>query len=128
MTSKEVPPESGSAVPAEVRLTDETGAWLEEKMAAAVREGIKAAMTEETAAAFWAAGLTVLQKSATQRAGRFVLPWLADSERGWFCSEALGAALRCPEPWRLGPNGAAALLGWRYASQFEEGRATHASP
>ena len=59
---------------------------------------------------------------------RFVLPWLADSERGWFCSEALGAALRCPEPWRLGPNGAAALLGWRYASQFEEGRATHASP
>lgn len=73
MTSKEVPPESGSAVPAEVRLTDETGAWLEEKMAAAVREGIKAAMTEETAAAFWAAGLTVLQKSATQRAGRFVL-------------------------------------------------------
>lgn len=41
---------------------------------------------------------------------RFVLPWLADTERGWFCSEALGAALRWREPWRYGPNGAAALV------------------
>jgi hypothetical protein len=66
-------PERRAAAPAEVRLTDETGEWLEQKMAAAVREGIKGAMTEETAAAFWAAGLTVLQKQATQHAGRFVL-------------------------------------------------------
>lgn len=41
---------------------------------------------------------------------RFVLPWLADSERGWFCSEALAAALGWAEPWRFGPNGLAALL------------------
>ena len=41
---------------------------------------------------------------------RFVLPWLADSERGWFCSEAMAAALRLKEPWRFGPNGLAALL------------------
>lgn len=41
---------------------------------------------------------------------RFVLPWLADSERGWFCSEALAAALKLKEPWRFGPNGLAALL------------------
>ena len=41
---------------------------------------------------------------------RFVLPWLADSERGWFCSEALGAALGWAEPWRFGPNGLSALL------------------
>lgn len=66
-------PERRARSPAEVRLTDETGVWLEEKMAAAVREGIKGAMTEETAAAFWAAGLTVLQRQATQHAGRFVL-------------------------------------------------------
>lgn len=66
-------PERRAAVPSEVRLTEETGAWLEEKMAAAVREGIKGAITEETAAAFWAAGMTVLQKQATQHAGRFVL-------------------------------------------------------
>lgn len=41
---------------------------------------------------------------------RFVLPFLPDSERGWFCSEAMAAALRLKEPWRLGPNGLAALL------------------
>ncbi len=41
---------------------------------------------------------------------RFVLPWLADSERGWFCSEALAAALGWAEPWRFGPNGLAAVL------------------
>ena len=41
---------------------------------------------------------------------RFVLPWLSDSERGWFCSEALGAALGWKEPWRYGPNGLSALL------------------
>lgn len=41
---------------------------------------------------------------------RFVLPWLADSGKGWFCSEAMAAALRLEEPWRFGPNGLAALL------------------
>lgn len=46
---------------------------------------------------------------------RFVLPWLRDSERGWFCSEALGAALRWSEPWRYGPNGAAAMVRTMYA-------------
>lgn len=41
---------------------------------------------------------------------RFLLPWLADSDKGWFCSEAMAAALRLKEPWRFGPNGLAALL------------------
>lgn len=41
---------------------------------------------------------------------RFVLPFLPDSQRGWFCSEALGAALGWAEPWRFGPNGLSALL------------------
>lgn len=41
---------------------------------------------------------------------RFVLPWLADSDKGWFCSEAVAAALRLKEPWRFGPNGLAAVL------------------
>lgn len=41
---------------------------------------------------------------------RFVLPWVRDSEKGWFCSEAMAAALRLKEPWRFGPNGLAALL------------------
>lgn len=59
--------------PAEVRLTDETVEYLESRIASAVGSGIKSAMTEDTAAAFWMAGLTVLQKHAAQHAGRFVL-------------------------------------------------------
>ena len=57
----------------EVRLTDETIQYLEDRIASAVGTGIKSAMTEDTAAAFWAAGLTVLQRQATDHAGRFVL-------------------------------------------------------
>ena len=41
---------------------------------------------------------------------RFVLPLLPDSSSGWFCSEAIAAALKLREPWRLGPNGLAAVL------------------
>ena len=66
-------PERRRARPAEVRLTDQTIDYLEEKMKAAVADGIKAAMTEETAKAFWSAGLTVLQKQATAHTGRFVV-------------------------------------------------------
>lgn len=58
---------------AEVRLADETIAYLEERIAAAVGDGIKTAITEDTAVAFWSAGLAALQKQATQHAGRFVL-------------------------------------------------------
>ncbi|WP_343735274.1 hypothetical protein [Acidovorax sp.] len=66
-------PDRRHSRPSEVRLTDATIDYLEEKMKAAVAEGIKSAMTEDTAKAFWGAGLTVLQKQATQHAGRFVL-------------------------------------------------------
>lgn len=59
--------------PAEVRLTDETIEYLETRIASAVGSGIKAAINEETAATFWSAGLSVLQKQASEHAGRFVL-------------------------------------------------------
>ena len=48
---------------------------------------------------------------------RFVLPWLADSDKGWFCSEAMAAALKLKEPWRFGPNGLAAVLRTMYPEQ-----------
>ena len=67
--------------PAEVRLTDETISYIEQRIASAVGTGLKSAMTEDTAAAFWAAGLSVLQKQATQHAGRFVLGGLLDVVR-----------------------------------------------
>ena len=35
---------------------------------------------------------------------RFVLPFLPDSARGWFCSEAIAAALGLREAWRYEPN------------------------
>lgn len=56
-----------------VNLNAETLQKISEQMAAAVADGIKAAITEDTAQAFWSAGLAVLQKSATQHAGRFVV-------------------------------------------------------
>ena len=49
---------------------------------------------------------------------RFVLPWLADSDKGWFCSEAMAAALKLKEPWRFGPNGLAAVLRWHAPGGF----------
>lgn len=52
---------------------------------------------------------------------RFVLPWLSDSERGWFCSEAMAAALKLKEPWRFGPNGLAAVLRSGYQSPAPAG-------
>ena len=41
---------------------------------------------------------------------RFVFGWVREDDGKWFCSEALMAALGFAEPWRFGPNGAAAAL------------------
>ena len=57
----------------EVRLRQETLDHLEEKIAQAVRKGIKGAANEETAAAFWGAGIDLLRKQATERAGQAVI-------------------------------------------------------
>jgi hypothetical protein len=67
--------EAGSAPsrPQEVRLTDETIEFLEQRVADAVRDGITAAINPQTAEAFWAAALTVLQRRAQEHTGRFVL-------------------------------------------------------
>lgn len=41
---------------------------------------------------------------------RFIFGWVREDDNKWFCSEALMAALGFKEPWRFGPNGAAAIL------------------
>lgn len=41
---------------------------------------------------------------------RFAFGFIKTPEDKWFCSEAIGAALGIPEPWRLSPNGLAAIL------------------
>lgn len=56
-----------------VHLTDATISRLEQLMVASVRTAIRESLTEETAEAFWNAGLKVLQKQATNHAGRFVI-------------------------------------------------------
>ena len=52
---------------------------------------------------------------------RFSFGGVQDDDGKWFCSEALMAALGFAEPWRFGPNGAAAALR-RWC------RATHETP
>lgn len=59
--------------PDTVRLTDKTLTHLETLMAASVRGAIHESLTEETAERFWGAGLRVLQRQATDHAGRFVI-------------------------------------------------------
>lgn len=56
-----------------VRLTDTTLMHLETLMRTAVEKGINDAINEDMAERFWSAGLNVLQRQATDHAGRFVL-------------------------------------------------------
>lgn len=82
-----------------MRLTDETIAYMEERIAAAVGSSIKSAMTEDNAAAFWAAGLSVLQKQATQHAGRFVLGGLVGVVRKLGLFLTLGGIIYAMGGW-----------------------------
>lgn len=41
---------------------------------------------------------------------RFLFDFMRNRNGKWFCSEALGESLGMVEPWRLGPNGLAAVL------------------
>ncbi len=58
---------------AEVRLTQETIDYMTLLFQQAVAEGIKSAVTEDMAARVIAAGLTALQRQATEHAGRVVM-------------------------------------------------------
>lgn len=82
-----------------VRLTDTTLAHLEGLMASAVQKGISDAMTEATAEKFWAAGLNVLQKQATQHAGRFVIGGLTGLLRKASLFLLLGGAVYAVGGW-----------------------------
>jgi hypothetical protein len=41
---------------------------------------------------------------------RFAFGFIKNPMNKWFCSEAVGASLGIKEPWRLSPNGLAAIL------------------
>lgn len=46
---------------------------------------------------------------------RFLAWFVPEDPNGWFCSEAIAAAMGMPEPHRLGPNGLAAVA--RFTNQ-----------
>ena len=73
MTNTHRPTEHPPPKNTDVTLTPETLAFIEASMSAAVKRGIEEAMTEEMAAVFWGAGLRVLQRSASEHTGRFVI-------------------------------------------------------
>lgn len=68
----------------EVRLSEKTLKEIEDRMARAVGDGIKYAMTEENARAFWIAAMSGLQRSATENTGRFVLGGIRSLFRKFF--------------------------------------------
>lgn len=53
---------------------------------------------------------------------RFVFWMVRESAKDWFCNEALGAACGHLQPWRLGPNGCAAMLLSMYPQGGQEGQ------
>ena len=57
----------------EVRLTQETIDYLDERITSAVREGIKSAVNKQTAREFWSAGIEMAQEKAAERTGQLVI-------------------------------------------------------
>lgn len=83
----------------EVRLREETLSHLKEVMRDAVREGVRDLVTEETIEQFWAGGLGMLQKQATEHAGRFVLGGLWGLARKASLFLALGGIVYALGGW-----------------------------
>lgn len=93
----------------EVRLREETLQHMRDLMREAVREGFRDTVNDEAIERFWAGGLLMLQRQATQHAGRFVLGGLMGIMRkagmflvlggvvyavgGWSALAGLGKAL-----------------------------------
>lgn len=62
----------------EVRLADETIQLLRGEIKYAASQALAEAMTDDAAERFWAKGLEVLQRQATERTGRLVLGGLTE--------------------------------------------------
>lgn len=94
---------------ADVRLREETLQHMRDLMRDAVREGLRESVDDETIERFWAGALRILQRQATERAGRFVLGgvvgllrrgalfvmlgWLVYALGGWTALAALAKVL-----------------------------------
>lgn len=85
----------------EVRLTDETIRYLEERISAAVAEGLRSTMTPEVAKNFWRTGFEVLREQTLRGTGDFVLGglWAGIKKLLWVAGIAL--ALWATGGWAL---------------------------
>lgn len=85
----------------EVRLTDETIRYLEERISAAVAEGLRSTMTPEAARSFWSTGFEVLREQTLRGTGDFVLGglWAGVKKLLWVAGIAL--ALWATGGWAL---------------------------
>lgn len=83
----------------EVRLKEETLVHMQSLMREAVRQGVQDLVTEKTIEQFWAGGLSMLQKQATQHAGRFVLGGLWGLARKASLFVLLGGAVYAFGGW-----------------------------
>lgn len=74
-----------------VLLDNLTLAALRAELREAVEDGIRNAMTQESARAFWSVGIELLQEQATRRTGRFILDgaWFALKRLFWVCAALL---------------------------------------
>ena len=91
--------EQPQAEATQVSLTESALQEISERVSTAVRDGINAGINEETAAAFWAAGLAVFQKQATAHAGRFVLGGILGLARKALVFLALGGLFYAVGGW-----------------------------
>lgn len=87
--------------PAEVRLTEETVTYLEQRMKSVVSDAIKDAITGQTAEAFWAAGFKVLHAQAAKHTGHFVLGGLWGLARRVMVFVLLGWSVYMIGGWSL---------------------------
>lgn len=85
----------------EVRLTDETIHYLEERISAAVASGLAQTMTPEAAKSFWRTGFEVLREQTVRGTGDFVLGglWAGIKKLLWVAGIAL--ALWVTGGWAL---------------------------
>lgn len=83
----------------EVRLTDETIDYLEQRLTAALTKAVKSSIDEEAAKEFWGAGLKVLREQATEHTGRFVLGGLWGLARKLGMFLALGGVVYAIGGW-----------------------------
>jgi len=102
-------PASAPGTPPDVRLTEETIAYLQERMRHAVRDGIAEALTSESARTFFSTGIAVLREEAAMHTGKFVLDGIWKGAKSLMWIAVFVAAVYSIGGWSLIKTIAAAV-------------------